>query len=134
MAQPTAIVPDHGIRPGLNETGTTIAKALVVKRVAGTQADSVALPDAGGPALGVTMQAVLDDERGDVQVEGMGIVTSGAAFARGVELTPTATGKLIAAVVNDYVFAISRSEALGADQEVEAELVGPNSGRVIIGP
>jgi hypothetical protein len=135
MAEPTAIVADKGIRPGLNETGTTIARRLFVKRVAGSAVDSVALAVDGDSVLGVTMAAIADDDRGDVQTSEMAIVTSGAAIPRGSEVTADGSGKAIVCVNGDYVAGVSRSEASGANEDIEIDLVGINSGRLaVVGP
>jgi len=129
MAEPTSIVPDKGIRPGLNETGVTIGKSLMVNRVAGNAPDSVALAGAGGAALGLTMEAILDDERGDVQIEGQGIGTAGAAVARGALVMATATGKLITATATNISLGRARSAAAADGDLFEVELYPVGSGQ-----
>lgn len=132
MAQATAIVEDKGIRPGYNETGTTIAARIIVKKVAGSVGDpnSVAVAGDGDSHMGVTMQQIKNLERGDVQTSGQALVTSGAAVAAGVEFTADAAGKAITAVSGDYIGGITVSAAGAADEVISVELAGPSSGRI----
>lgn len=132
MAQATAIVEDKGIRPGFNETGSTIATQIIVKKVAGSVGDpnSVAVAGDGDSHFGITMQAIKANERGDVQTKGQALVKSGAAVAAGVEFTADAAGKCIAAVSGDYIGGVTVSAAGAADEEISVELAGPNSGRI----
>jgi len=130
MAQPTAIVPDKGIRPGYNETGTIIAKSILVKKVAGTDDDSVAVAGDGENVFGATMQAIGLLARGDVQVDGQAIVTAGAAVAAGAEVTANSAGRAITAVSGDYICGLASTAAAADGDAIEVELVGPASGRI----
>lgn len=132
MAQATAIVEDKGIRPGYNETGTTIAAQIIVKKVAGSVGDpnSVAVAGDGDSHFGVTMQEIKNLERGDVQTTGQALVKSGAVVAAGVEFTADGSGKAIAAVSGDYIGGVTVTAAGGADEEIAVELAGPSSGRI----
>lgn len=122
MAEPTSIVPDKGIRPGYNETGVTIAKNLFVVETAGSAPDSIALGAAGARTKGVTMEEILDEERGDVQTEGQAIVTAGAAITRGAEVATLATGKARVAITGDIVAGVARSAAAADGDLFEVEL------------
>ncbi len=133
MTEPTAIVPDKGIRPGLNETAATIPARRLVVKVAGTLGpDGIALPAADtDPTMGVTMAAILDDERGDVQTEGMAIVEASVAIAEGEEVAPdAATGKAKVAAAADYVSGVARSASAADTDLIEVELNGPHAGRI----
>lgn len=125
MAEPTAIVPDKGIRPGFNESGTELAKRIFVAAAAGSAPDSVALPGAGAACKGVTMEAIPDVNRGDVQVEGMAIVTAAAAITRSAQVACDAAGLAVVAGTGDVVLGIARSASGGAAEDIEVELTGP---------
>lgn len=128
MPQPTAIVGAEDIRPGFNETGSTIATALAVTRTAGSAADSVVLSSAGARLFGITMAAVLDQARGDVQIKGQAICTAGAAIVRGVNLMIGTNGKLITATSGNQVVGVSRSAASADGDLFEAELSAFSAG------
>lgn len=126
MAEPTAIVPDKGIRPGLNETGSAIGKELFVKTVAGSNPDSVEVAGAGEQVKGVSVEQIeANGDRGDVQVEGMARVTSGAAVARGANVAADAAGKAVTAGTGDIVAGVARSAAAGADEIISIEMTAP---------
>jgi hypothetical protein len=130
MTEPTAIVPEKGIRPGFNDTGVTIATRLFVASVAGDP-NEVALPGAGARAHGVTMEAIKDQERGDVQIEGRAIVTASAAITKGANVASIATGRARLAVSNDVVAGVAQSDA-GADGDfLEVELAGVGGGHIV---
>lgn len=124
MAQNGAIVPDKGIRPGYNETGIAIAENLAVQKAAGSAEDSIVLPGAGEQAIGVSMAAIADEERGDVQVDGQALATAGASFVRGAELKVTAAGKLITATSSTWVVAFARQAADDDGDIVAVEWLG----------
>lgn len=131
MPEPTSIVPDKAIRPGFNETGTAIGANLAVARVAGGDVDSIALPAAaGGVAFGVTLKAIGDDERGDVQIEGQVIVTAGGTITRGAELQVLTNGRVDVAATGDN--AVGRARSAGGDGDlIEAEWYPAAAGRVV---
>lgn len=126
--EPTAIVPAEGVRAGYNETGTAIATGIFVKDTAGSTEDSVAVCGDGEIAKGVTMAAIADLARGDVQVSGRAVMTAGAAVARAVEVTANASGQAITAVSGDWVAGRSVSAAGALADEITIELLGPGSG------
>jgi hypothetical protein len=129
MPQPRAIVPDQGgIRPGLNSTGTAIAKYRIVKKgviTTGVQAgvDSVA-PAVDGAALpyGVTMAAILDGFAGDVQIHGRAIVEASGVIALGAKVTGAAGGKAATAAAGNYIIGEAASPSTADGQLFEVDL------------
>lgn len=123
MAQPTAIIGSEDIRPGFNETGSTIAAAVAVTATAGSAPDSIVLASAGARIKGVTLAAIADQTRGDVLIRGQAICTAGAAIVRGVNLMVTGVaGKLITATAGNQVVGVARSAASADGDLFEAEL------------
>ena len=127
MTEPTAIVPDKGIRAGLSDGGAIVTR-LFVKAVAGPPKDKVALAGAGERVMGVTMEAIADGERGDIQVEGRAVVTSGAAVADGASVASDAAGKAVTAASGNITSGTARTAVGGADLPIEIELHGPGGG------
>lgn len=122
LEQPSAVVAPEDIRPGLNETGSEIPTRRFVKREAGGTVDSVVLCGAGERALGVTMQSIVNGDRGNVQIGNMAIVTAAAAIGTGALVASDATGKAVAAANPNIAMGITRSAALNADEAIEVEL------------
>jgi hypothetical protein len=123
MPQPRAIVKDQGgIRPGLNSTGTTIAKHRIVKK-ATTAVDTIT-PAVDGTALpqGVTMAAILDGYAGDVQIEGRAIVEAGVAITIGQKITGGTGGKAAVATAAQYIIGEAASAASADGQLFEVDL------------
>lgn len=133
MGEPTAIVPDKGIRAGYNGTGGDLAVAVFVAlEAAATIKGSVELPSAGGPVYGVTMVAIPDTERGDVQVEGRAKVTAGGVIAVGSSVQAATDGHAEAAATGDIVVGVYLGDAAAADGDlIEVELVGAAQGRIV---
>ena len=134
MSEPRAIVPDKGIRPGLNATGVEIAKSVCVQLESSGEVDTIALPAAGGPIYGVTAEVIpvtSPNTRGDVQVDGRAVVLVGAGgVTQGDALQATATGAVILAAAADIVIGVALTTA--ADTEfAEVELVGAAQGRIV---
>lgn len=136
MAEPRAIVPEKGIRPGLNSTGSAIAKHVFVALGADGDPPTVVLPTAGLQAYGVVVASqvrvdvavdvgIPDGQIGDIQVEGRVPCLVGAGgVAVGNLLQVTATGAVIVAAAADFVVGKALTDA--ADTEfVEVELAGP---------
>lgn len=122
MSECTAIVPADSIRPGLNDSGSTIAEALFVA-VSAVAAEQVALPALGGAVLGVTMGAIADNEYGDIQTAGKAIVTAGGTVARGDQVSTLTTGRAI--VATGSVNVLGTCVKGGASGElIEVELAG----------
>lgn len=144
MPEPTAIVPETGIRGCLNTGTANIPKGtLVVLTTGASDAPfSIAVAGAGALVLGVTMETILgtdalapDDvgpHRGNVQVEGKAIVIAGAAVARGANIMSNATGRGITAVAAASPGNITLGQAIttaAADGDLyEVELAGPGGG------
>lgn len=131
MPQATAIVPDGGVRPGYNRTGTELPKYRFVIPTSTAQ-DTVGLPAADtDPVRGVTMNAIADGQRGDVQVAGEAIVEASEAIAQGAEIShEAATGKAKTAASGDYVDGICNLAVTAAGQFTICDLGGPSSGRI----
>ena len=107
--QMTAIVPDKGIRAGVNRTGTALVKHTFVAYVnPGTETGDVEIPTGqGATAMGVTMEEILDDEFGDCQVEGRAIVqATGVALAIGADVTTSAAGLAELAATGDIIHGV----------------------------
>jgi hypothetical protein len=118
MPQPRAYVPDQGgIKPGLNSTGSTIAKYRIVKK-ATTAVDSIT-PAVDGAALpqGVTMAAILDGYAGDVQEAGIALCEAGAAITIGQKITGGTGGKAAVASAGDWIIGEANSAA-SADTDI----------------
>ena len=123
MSQPRAIVKDQGgIRPGLNATGTTIAKHRIVKKTT-TAVDGIT-PHINGTALpyGVTMAAILDGYAGDVQIEGRAICEAGVAVTIGAKITGGTDGKAAIATAGQYIIGEAASDASADGQLFELDL------------
>jgi hypothetical protein len=143
MPEPTAIVPDKGIRGCLNTLAADIpAGTLVVLTTgAGDAPYSIAVAGAGAGVLGVTMENILgtdalapDDvgpHRGNVQVEGKAIVIAGAAVARGAQVASNATGRGITAVSTNITAGRAITPAAADGDLYEVELAGPGGGIVL---
>lgn len=121
MPEPRRIVPDGAVRPGLNLSGSAIAANRIV--VMGAAVDQVAQAAAAtAPYYGVTMNAIPNGITGDVQTKGKAPITSGAAFAKNVNLMSDATGRAILATAGNNVIGRSVFAATAADQAIEVEL------------
>lgn len=124
MSQPRAIVKDQGgIRPGLNSTGTTIAKHRLVKK-ATTAVDAIT-PHVNGTALpfGVTMEAILDGYAGDVQIEGRAICEAGVPITIGAKITGGTGGKAAIATAGQFIMGEAASDASADGQLFELDLM-----------
>lgn len=140
MAEPRAIVPEKGIRPGLNSTGSSIAKHVLVQVVAAGTDDptEIELPTAGGPVFGAVVASqvrvnvspdvgIPDGEIGDIQVEGRVPVLAAGAIPIGSLVMATATGAVIVATATNTP--IGKALSVGVDTEfLEVELAGPGVG------
>lgn len=93
---------------------TAAIRQGVLVSVLGNRADGIL---ANKPAAGQPMELITD---------GFSKALSGAAIATGgLELTPDATGRLIAAVSTNFVFGISLNTTAAAGEWVEVKLCGP---------
>jgi hypothetical protein len=120
MPEPRRIVPDGGVRPGLNLSGSTIAANRIVVQAAAT--DQIAQAAAAtAPYYGVTMNAIVNGITGDVQVKGKATIEAGAAVAKNVNVMSDAVGRAILATSTNNVIGrtVVASTALGQILEVE---------------
>ncbi|HEU4727681.1 MAG TPA: hypothetical protein VFT22_07325 [Kofleriaceae bacterium] len=93
---------------------TAAAEQAIIVSTLGARGDAVLM---NKPKLGEACELVTD---------GFGKALCGAAIASGgLELTPDATGRLIAAVSGNFVFAISRGSTAAAGEWVGIKLCGP---------
>lgn len=114
---------------GFNNTGSTISAYLAVM---GYPA-SITLPAAvSSPVLGITARDIADQERGDIQYDGVAIGTAGEAIsagdiASGVRLYAATTGKLLkwspSAGVNQSVCGIPLSTAAADGDQISVMLL-----------
>jgi len=122
MPQARATVGPYAVNPGLNTTGSTIAKYRLVKKST-TAVDGVA-PATDGTARieGVTMQAIEAGRAGDVQVKDTAICEASAAIAIGAKVTAAAGGKAVTAGAAANVIGIARSAAAADGDLFELEI------------
>jgi len=121
MPEPRRIVPDLGVRGRLNETGSAIAKNLIVRRH--TNVDTIQPVTANSQQpLGVTMESVADGATGDVQVEGKATVIAGAAVAIGALVTGNASSRAITAASGQFVLGTAETAAAADGDIIEVEL------------
>lgn len=137
MAEPRAIVPEKGIRPGLNSTGSPLAKFVAVAMTAAGTDDptEIELPSAGGKIYGVVVSSqvrvdvtpdvgIPDGQIGDIQVEGRVPMLVGAGgVTAGADVAVTVAGAAVVATTGDIVVGKAMQAAAAADY-VEVELVG----------
>ena len=138
MAEPRAIVPEKGIRPGKNSTGSAIAKHVCVELVADLDPPTIALASAGATIYGVVVSSTVrvdvspdvgipNGQIGDIQVEGRVPILSAGAIPIGSSVMATATGAVIVATATNNV--IGKALTVGVDTEfLEVELAGPAGG------
>lgn len=126
MTQARSQVPDGGIQCGYNNSGSTIAGKLAVQRL-GAGADQVQLPAAiTSPTYGITMHDIPTGTRGDLQVAGLAIATSGAAITAGAELEAMTTGKVRTRTTGACI-GVANTTVSGADLDVEVRLSLPSA-------
>lgn len=121
MPEPRRIVPDGGVRPGLNLSGSAIAANRIV--VQGAAIDQIAQAAAAtAPYYGVTMNAIPNGITGDVQKAGKATVEAGAAVAKNVNVMSDAQGRGILATATNNVIGRTVTAATAAGQILEVEL------------
>lgn len=87
---------------------------------------AVLISTLGARADGVLMNKPKAGEAAEVVVGGFAKALCGAAVASaGLELTPDATGRLIAAASGHFVIGISRNSTAGAGEWVGFHFIGP---------
>lgn len=101
----------------LNFTASTAVPAFRFVAVGSTEG-TVALASADGDVLGVSYEVdAAEGARQDVQLDGIGEVTAGGAFAVGAKLKVGSNGKAVACSAGDAYVAIALDSA-GADGDV----------------
>lgn len=129
MPQARSIKGADDIRAKKNATGSTIAKARVVKL--DTDSEEILLPGATTDHLyGVTLAAIPNLAYGDIQTRGRAICTAAGALAtRGILLMTDTAGKVVAwsaaGGTNAAVVGTLETTAAADGDEVEVELAGP---------
>lgn len=92
MPEARAIVPDGGVRAGLNTDAVVLPKARIVRDH--TLTDSVRLcTDANQFPKGITMQAIAIGVTGDVQIAGKAKLEAGAAVLKDALVGSDSTGR-----------------------------------------
>lgn len=113
-------------RSGTNSGAADIARGRILTR--SSAADSVAQASAATDLLcGVSVETMEGTTAGAIsrsyQIGGKAMVTSGAAYARGVELTSDSAGRAIAATAGTQcIIGVAETAATDADQETEVEI------------
>lgn len=143
--EPRSYVPEKGIMPGKNSTGSDIAKFVFVDiDPAGTDdVTEVELPQAaGGTVYGVVVSSkvregvspdvgIPNGEVGDIQIRGICPVLVGAGgVTKGAALQVTTAGAVITAASSDIVVGRALTTA-GAGEYAEVELAGPALSRIV---
>ena len=125
MPQPRAIVPDNGgVRPGLNSTGSDLAKYRIVKK-SSVAVDAVAYAtDGAALPYGVTMQPITNGFAGDVQKEGRAIVEASGPITIGQKVTGATGGKGAVATAAQFYLGEAASAAAADGELLEVDL-GP---------
>jgi hypothetical protein len=138
MTLARAIVPEWGVRPGHNSTGSTIAAYTIVKLAGLLSGVPTITPctAATDTPYGVTMHAITNGTTGDVQVLGKAKVLAGAQLSTvGTRLTSDSTGRAVAATVSAAtvvgVIGQQATTSAAADDIIEVELM--QHGGVAIG-
>lgn len=138
-AETTAIVPDKGIRPGLNIGAADIPEGtfVVLTAGAGDAPYSIAVSGDGAGVLGVTTELIVGTtnapngtpRRGNVQVVGKARVIAAGATVRGGPIASDASGQAINAATGDITAGLGVTVGV-ATEFMEVELAGPGGGHV----
>lgn len=138
MAEPRAIVPEKGIRPGRNSTGADLAKhvAVALDPAGGDDPPDIELPQGAGVKIyGVVVSSTVranvspdvgipNGQIGDVQVEGRVPCLVGAGGVTiGDDLAVTVAGAVVTAAAGNIVVGKALTTA-AAGEFTEMELVG----------
>lgn len=103
---------------------SNLGKIVKIDTAANDQAILVSTLGARGD--GILMNLPKTGQPCELVTEGYGKALCGAAITSGgLELTPDATGRLIAAVSTNFVFAISRNSTAAAAEWVGVAICGP---------
>jgi hypothetical protein len=123
--QPRVI--DPVIRPGYNNSGSTILKGSCVRKATSpTLPEQIVLATAATDLIyGVAMNDILTGTFGDVQVGGIAIVLAGASITAPIEVTAGASGKAVAGASGDVLLGLAQTNGVNNDyMEVELTLGG----------
>lgn len=101
-------------------------QGCIVKFDTAADYQAVLLASLGARGDAILMNKPNTGEVCELVTDGCGKALCGAAIASaGLELTPDATGRLIAAVSTNFVMAISMTTTAAAGEWVAVKLVGP---------
>lgn len=144
MAEPRAIVPEKGVRPVLNGTGSDFAKliAVTIDSTGGDDPPNAILPSAGEKIYGVLISSsvrvdvtpdigLADGRIGDVQVEGRVpclVGTGGVTIDD--DLAVDAAGAVVAAASGNVVVGKCMVTAVATDF-TEVELSGASQSVIL---
>jgi hypothetical protein len=122
MPEARAIVPDGGVRAGLNTDAIVLPKARIVRDH--TLTDSVRLcTDAAQFPKGITMQAIAIGVTGDVQIAGKAKLEAGDVVAKDALIGSDSVGRGIAVTdPGDFVVGRAVTAALAAGDIFEIEM------------
>lgn len=122
MPQARAIVPDGGIRAGLNTDATVIPKYRIVRDH--TLVDSVRrTTDANQHPKGVSMQEIAIGVTGDIQIAGKCILEAGDAVAKSALVGSDSLGRAVTITdPGDFVIGRAVTDCDGAGDLIEVEM------------
>lgn len=129
MPEPRRIVPEYGVRAGLNSTGSAILKNRIVADHATTVDGIVVAAALTTRPKGVTMQEIADGTTGDVQKAGKCTVEASAAIAKDARVGAAAGGKAVTCPATAGNWSLGRAATpAGADGdiievEIDVELI-----------
>ena len=141
-AEPTAIVPDKGIRPGVNQNANDIDAGtfVVLAPGAGDLPNSIDPAGNGARVYGVAMEDIigttaatalgLGAQRGNIQTEGRALVIAAGATTRGGPIASDASGQAVNGASNDVVAGVGVTVGV-ATELMEVELAGPAGGAIV---
>ena len=116
----------------INNSATIVgqaASALTAPALLAVKFDAngkLVLPSAGDPCMGIVIADTEDVAAGadvHVQIKDIGLWKTGAAVARGAELTANASGKAITATSGAFILAIALEAASAADEIIQVQIV-----------
>lgn len=127
MPQLRQSIPAGGVVALKNANAGVLAAKRLLKFTTTTEQVDLATA-VGDKAAGISVAAIGIGLYGDVQQQGRGIVTAGAAVAVGDRITTDANGKGVAAApiagANNAYWGVALTAASGIDVDFEIELVG----------
>lgn len=123
MPTPRSIVPDGGVRAGLNTSGVTIPNHRIVREHTLTDSVRVCTAATQNPK-GVSMQEILANVTGDIQVTGKTIIEAGAAVAKEDLVGSDGSGRAVAVTTpgNFVVGKAVTATVTGAGDLIEVEM------------